>query len=118
MIPPPLSAWFPIGSHSARGETGRQNDGPRQPLLGVQMSELQSILMTAKEGLALGQSIPQSRWAAIAAQCGKNEIVEIHQRISKLQMELETIEDWDGDTQDDIHIAIDFFTRLAAMCAK
>lgn len=58
MSPPPLSAWFPIGSHSARGDTGRQNDGPRQSLLGVQMSKLPNILMAAKEGLALGQSIP------------------------------------------------------------
>lgn len=82
------------------------------------MSELQSILMAAKEGLAPGQSIPQSRWPAIAAQCGADEVVEIHLRIAKLRAELEAVEEWDGDTQDDIHIAIDFFMQLAALCAK
>jgi hypothetical protein len=32
------------------------------------MSNLQSLLTNAKEGLALGQPIPHSRWPAIAAQ--------------------------------------------------
>ncbi len=82
------------------------------------MSNLQSLLLTAKEGLALGQSIPQSRWPAIAAKCGPAELAEIHIRIAKLRAELEAVEEWDGDTQDDIHIAIDFFAQLAALCSQ
>ena len=82
------------------------------------MSNLQSLLLTAKDGLALGQSIPQSRWAAIAAKCGPTELAEIQIRIAKLRSELVAVEEWDGDTQDDIHVAIDFFTQLAALCSQ
>ena len=82
------------------------------------MSNLQNILVSAKKGLALGQPIPQSQWSAIAAQCGPDEAAEIHVRIEKLRSELETVEAWDGDTQDDIHAAIHFFSHLAALCTK
>ncbi|MBT0570364.1 hypothetical protein KIK84_08495 [Curvibacter sp. CHRR-16] len=82
------------------------------------MSNLQSLLLTAKEGLAIGQSIPQTRSPAIAAKCGPTEVAEIHIRIAKLRAELEAVEEWDGETQDDIHVAIDFFTQLAALCSQ
>ena len=82
------------------------------------MSNLQSLLLSAKKGLVLGQSIPQLRWPAIAVQCGPTELAEIHIRIAKLRAELEAVEEWDGDTQDDIHIAINFFTQLAALCCQ
>lgn len=82
------------------------------------MSNLQAILVSAKNGLALGQPIPESQWSAIAAQCGSNEVAEIHMRIKKLRLELETVEAWDGDTQDDINTAIHFFSQLASLCTK
>lgn len=82
------------------------------------MSNLQTILVSAKKGLVLGQPIPQSQWSAIAAQCGPDEVAEIHVRIKKLRSELETVEAWDGDTQDDIRTAIHFFSQLAALCTK
>ncbi len=34
------------------------------------------------------------------------------ERIARLKAELETTEDWDGDTRDDIHAAIYRFSQL------
>lgn len=82
------------------------------------MSNLQNILASAKKNLAPGQPIPQSQWSAIAAQCGADEVAEIHIRITKLRSELAVVEAWDGDTQDDINTAIYFFSQLAALCSK
>ena len=82
------------------------------------MSNLQNILVSAKRGLALGQAIPQSRWPAIAAQCGRDEVAEMHIRINMLRAELQTIEALDGDAQDDTHTAIHFFLQLAALCSQ
>jgi len=76
------------------------------------ISKLQAILEKAKEGMQPWESIPESAWLAIASQCGKPEIEEMELRIKDLKMELENVEAWDGDTQDDIHKTIVFFEQL------
>jgi hypothetical protein len=80
------------------------------------LSRLQRILVAEKEGLALGQQIPSARWPAIAEQCGVDEVAEIRSRIQLLRQELENVEEWDGDTKDDIYGAIYFFDQLILLC--
>ena len=77
------------------------------------MSHLQNLLLQAKEGLQPWERIPDAKLPIIVAQCGVAELAEIHARIDSLREELATIEEWDGDTQDDIHLAISFFSKLA-----
>jgi hypothetical protein len=76
------------------------------------MSNLQKLIADARSGLSVQEKISDDRWQAIAQQCGAPEIEEIEQRIAKLRAELETVEEWDGDTRDDIHLAISSFSRL------
>lgn len=57
-------------------------------------------------------STPAERWDAIASECGPDERLEIEQRLYALRLELDAVEDWDGDTRDDIHKAIEQFRRL------
>lgn len=80
------------------------------------MSSLQSIPLEAKEGISPCERLPASKWRQIAVQCGPEEIGEIHARIASLKAELLTVEDWDGDTQDDINMAIAFFNGLLQLC--
>lgn len=54
----------------------------------------------------------QEKWKAIASKCGPAEIAEITERIATLKAELRTIEEWDGETMDDINIAIYQFSLL------
>jgi hypothetical protein len=82
------------------------------------LSKLQRILVAEKEGLALGQLIPRTRWPAIAEQCGADEVAELRSRIQQLRRELENVEEWDGDTQDDINSAIYFFDQLILLCNR
>jgi hypothetical protein len=82
------------------------------------MSNLQRLLIAAKQGLEPWEKIPAAQWPAIAAQCGPDEIQEIHDRLTTLQAELETIDKWDGDTCDDIHQAIAFFKALLLLINK
>lgn len=42
-------------------------------------------------------------------------VEEIKKRIDALRTELANVEEWDGDTQDDINIAISKFSRLLAL---
>ncbi|MBN2977098.1 hypothetical protein [Pseudomonas lactucae] len=76
------------------------------------MSNLQKLIENAKSGLSVQENISSDGWQAIAKQCGASEIREIEQRIVRLRAELETVEEWDGDTQDDINFAISSFTQL------
>ncbi|WP_447800373.1 hypothetical protein [Pseudomonas kilonensis] len=76
------------------------------------MSNLQKLIENARSGLSLQEKISDDGWLAIAKHCGALEIEEIKQRIARLQTELETVEEWDGDTQDDIHFAIFGLSRL------
>lgn len=76
------------------------------------MSRLSNLIAQAREGLSFAESTPQDRWEAIAFQCGPEEIAEIEHRIAALRRELREVEEWDGDTQDDINIAIYQFSQL------
>ncbi|ANI60930.1 hypothetical protein [Pseudomonas sp. GR 6-02] len=76
------------------------------------MSTLSTLIMQAREGLCIQQKIPQEKWEEIASQCGPAEIAEIKERIAALKAELGTIEEWDGETMDDINIAIYRFSLL------
>ncbi|MEX5663385.1 hypothetical protein QIW46_00775 [Pseudomonas fluorescens] len=76
------------------------------------MSRLSALIMRAREGLCIQQKIPQEKWKAIASKCGPAEIAEIRERIATLKAELRTIEEWDGETMDDINIAIYQFSLL------
>ncbi|MGY2292730.1 hypothetical protein ACW9H6_25745 [Pseudomonas sp. SDO528_S397] len=79
------------------------------------MSNLQNLIVNARSGLALDEKISDEAWQAIAEQCGA---AEIEQRIASLRADLETVEEWDGDTQDDIHLAIYRFTQLLRAKAR
>lgn len=81
------------------------------------MSKLTALIAEAQSGLSIQESIPEEKWAAIAAQCGTVEVAEIMERIALLKAELETIEDWDGDTRDDINAAIYRFSQLLRRAA-
>ncbi|WP_369990810.1 hypothetical protein [Pseudomonas xanthosomatis] len=76
------------------------------------MSKLTALIAETQAGLSIQERISEEKWAAIAAQCGAVEVAEITERIARLKAELETIEDWDGDTRDDIHAAIYRFSQL------
>jgi hypothetical protein len=76
------------------------------------MSTLSALIRQASEGLCIQQNIPQERWEAIAAQCGSAERAEIEERIAALEAELETIEEWNGETMEDINITISQFSQL------
>ena len=72
------------------------------------MSNLQKILEQAKAGMKPWQPIPKAQWQAIAADCGQ----DIERRILNLRNELAETPEWDGDTQDDINLALWFFKSL------
>ncbi len=76
------------------------------------MSKLNSILIKAKEGLSPWEPIPEQNWLKIARQLNLEDLPEIQQRIDDLKSELETIPDWDGDTQVELNKAIYFFDEL------
>ena len=82
------------------------------------MSRLQEILVEAKKGMDPWESIPESKYIDIAAQCREQEIIELRERILNLEKELEEVEIWDGDTQDDIHKAKVFFNKLIELAEK
>ena len=76
------------------------------------MSNLQKLITSARCGLSVQEKISDEKWQEIATLCGPAEIAEIEIRINDLRAELETIEDWDGDTQDDVNSAIYKFKLL------
>jgi hypothetical protein len=79
------------------------------------MSKLQEILVRAKTDFAPWESIPRDRWEGIPAECGPDEVTEIHERMGALRSELGAVESWDGDTRDDIHRALELFAGLLAL---
>lgn len=79
------------------------------------MSKLSSLIDDAKAGLSVQERIPEDRWNAIAESSGAPDVAELKARIAGLRAELETVEEWDGDTQDDIHLAISKFSRLLVL---
>ena len=76
------------------------------------MSRLAQLVADACTGLSIQERCPDAQWEAIATHCGDAEIAEIKERIASLKAELATVEKWDGDTQDEIHIAISRFSHL------
>ena len=76
------------------------------------MSNLQKLILEARNGLSIQEQIPDQKWREIATFCGPAEIAEIELRIQDLRAELESVEEWDGDTQDDINLAIYKFKLL------
>lgn len=76
------------------------------------MSQLTALIAEARVGLSIQQSIPQTKWEAIAARCQSEEIADIKRRIESLRLELQSVEEWDGDTQDEINVAIFQFSHL------
>lgn len=76
------------------------------------MSKLTALIVEARTGLSVQESIPDASWKAVAKQCQKEEIADIRGRIEALKSELASIEEWDGDTQDDINVAISEFSYL------
>ncbi|MBW8356783.1 MAG: hypothetical protein K0M54_23460 [Pseudomonas sp.] len=81
------------------------------------MSQLTALIAQAQAGLSVQQNIPQERWEAIATHCGTEEIAEIKTRIASLKAAREAVEDWDGDTRDDLYFAIASFTRLLELAS-
>jgi len=79
------------------------------------MSKLSALIDDAKVGLSVQERIPETRRNAIAADCGIPEVAEIKVRIAALNAELASVEEWDGDTQDDIYLAISRFSRLLVL---
>jgi hypothetical protein len=82
------------------------------------MSKLQELLVSAKRGLEPWEPIPRTSWPAIAAECGAPEREEIAERVAALRQELATVEEWDGDTRDDIWRTIEFFEELLVLSRK
>jgi hypothetical protein len=78
------------------------------------MSNLQRILEQAKVGSKPWEPIPESRWQAVAAECGQAEFQDIENRIQKLKSELVEVPARDGDTQDDINRTLWFLKYLLA----
>ena len=76
------------------------------------MSQLSALIEQARAGLSIQESIPQERWEAVARRCQSEEVAEIRGRIESLKLELASVEDWDGDTQDEINITISKFSYL------
>ncbi|WP_454562761.1 hypothetical protein [Pseudomonas sp. AIG] len=81
------------------------------------MSKLSAMIAQASAGLSVQQRVSEEQWTAIARQCGDEEVAEIRDRIGALRAELATVEDWDGDTQDEIHLAIAHFTRMLELAS-
>ncbi|WP_349254553.1 MULTISPECIES: hypothetical protein [unclassified Pseudomonas] len=82
------------------------------------MSRLSTLIAEARSGLSIQERIPDERWVAIASQCEAAEIAEIERRIMCLRAELEMVEEWDGDTIDDINIAISHFSQLLNIATR
>lgn len=81
------------------------------------MSKLSAMIAQASVGLSVQQRISDEKWTAIAQQCGDEEVAEIRSRIDALRAELATVEEWDGDTQDEIHRAIAQFARVLELAS-
>jgi hypothetical protein len=82
---------------------------------GRRVSRLQELLMNAKRGLEPWEPIPKQAWPALAAACGSAEREEIAQRIAALRHDLNAVEEWDGDSRDEIWRAIELFEQVLAL---
>jgi len=82
------------------------------------MSRLRELLASAKRGLEPWEPIPRASWPAIAAACGAAEREEIAGRVAALRQELAAVEEWDGDTRDDVWRTLELFEELLALSRK
>lgn len=92
-----------------------QADANHTTMSTITMSKLSALITDATAGLSIQERISDARWDAIAGNCGPFEVEEIEARIMSLRAELAIVEAWNGDTQDDIHLAISRFSRLLAL---
>ncbi|VXD08633.1 conserved hypothetical protein [Enterobacterales bacterium 8AC] len=76
------------------------------------MNKLPHLITKARKGLSPWESLPDSAIVKIARKCGRDEVAYAHIRIKELRAERIMVEDWDGDTQDDIWRAITFFEKI------
>lgn len=66
------------------------------------MSKLRKLIEEAYEGKDVQERLYGRFPFEIATHCGADEVKDIIRCLDELQIEKETIEDWDGDSQDDI----------------
>jgi hypothetical protein len=70
-----------------------------------------------KVEFSAGLNLGTTTIGAIAKQCGSDEIAETRARIEALKTESASVEKWDGDTQDEINIAIFRFSQLLKLAS-
>ncbi len=81
------------------------------------MSKLSALIAEARTGLSIQESISEASWEAIAIRCRDEEIADIGGRIEALKLELASVEEWDGDAQDEINVAISKFSYLLKLAS-
>ncbi len=59
----------------------------------------------------------EASWEAIATRCRDEEIADIRERIEVLKLELASVEEWDGDAQDEINVAISKLSYLLKLAS-
>lgn len=80
-------------------------------------SQLQYLMVLAFKGTSTFDLPVEAQVAEMAAQCGVAEIREMLNRLDYLAIGLESIETWDGDSQDDISRMQTFYARVLARVA-
>uniref|UniRef100_UPI0025E4D29A hypothetical protein n=1 Tax=Sulfurovum sp. TaxID=1969726 RepID=UPI0025E4D29A len=76
------------------------------------MSRLQQLIDNASKEKSLMEKAYGDFPVEIASECGKSEVKEIIERLDALSSEKTEVEEWDGDTQDDIWRAQSGFSEL------
>ncbi|MGD8938062.1 MAG: hypothetical protein PVJ72_01710 [Gammaproteobacteria bacterium] len=76
------------------------------------MGKLNNLLKNAYEGKDIQERVYGRFPFEIAEQCGADEVREIILKLDELYLEKEQIEEWDGDSQDDIWSSQKDFSAL------
>lgn len=76
------------------------------------MSKLQQLIDRANEGKNIQEIVYGNFPVEIFKYCGEEEVRDILIRLDQLSIEKEKIEDWDGDSQDDIWRVQSGFSEL------
>ena len=76
------------------------------------MNKLTNLFIAARKGLSPYDRTPDAALTSIANQCGRDEIASIHIQLKQLKAELIMCPEWDGDTQDQIWLAIQMLRTL------
>ena len=85
--------------------------------LANRISQLPYLMERAFEGVDCYSLPAEARVAEMAAQCGVVEIREMLKRLDYLAIDLESIESWDGDSQDSVARLQTFYARILARVA-